>query len=495
MVILNIPLVADDYYWFSPSVTEDCWTYFFRDMLPNDPDALFLRPLPILVFSLESHLQGLSPLLPRILNVSFHLLTTALVGLLITLPGRKGKTTGRDMFALVTGMLIFALHPQATGAVCWVSALFDLMCGFFGAAGVYAWLSSTSKSHFSCRRLLAILAFALSILSKETGVIFPVAIFLWQLWLLASDSDRTARNSRIIAASQLSILLVAYFVYRISVLGGMGGYSHFRFGYLNLSDPAGYGLVMFWPFAHMGPVPSMAIYCTLVAVGAGMVWAANWMNGVWDHPRKYPWVLPLLLGVLPLGLFLPSRGFLTIRQVLEHAEARYSYVSLISFAILMAWLFERCRDLRAGRWITPAFLTVFLCFLSWGQQVEISRWAKAGRMAESILTQTVALVPSPNDNAALIFHGIPLGSERWYYVFGMGLPEALSQRYGRSDLQVVRWPERDVFENPPDNSYILKFDHTRSTMELIHPPEPHDVEKRVRQANQLEAILEWYDKH
>ena len=47
MIILNIPLVADDYYWFSPSVTRDCWTYFFRDMLPNDPDAVFLRPLPI----------------------------------------------------------------------------------------------------------------------------------------------------------------------------------------------------------------------------------------------------------------------------------------------------------------------------------------------------------------------------------------------------------------------------------------------------------------
>jgi hypothetical protein len=115
-------------------------------------------------------------------------------------------------------------------------------------------------------------------------------------------------------------------------------------------------------------------------------------------------------------------------------------------------------------------------------------------MAESILTQTVALVPSPNDNATLIFHGIPVGSEHWYYVFGMGLPEALSQRYGRSDLQVVRWPEREVFENPQENSYILKFDHTRSKMERIHPPEPHDAEKRVQQANQLEAILEWYDK-
>ena len=170
IAFLNKPLASDDYYFFSPSVVQNPWISFVQDMLPDDPDAVFLRPLPILTFALESHFKDLSPVLSNSINLFFHLVTTALVGLLISLP-YKQKSAVRDAFAPVAGMLIFALHPQATGAVCWISARFDLMCGFFGVMGVYAWLKTISKSVGFRWRFAEILCFALSILSKETGKI------------------------------------------------------------------------------------------------------------------------------------------------------------------------------------------------------------------------------------------------------------------------------------------------------------------------------------
>lgn len=53
---------------------------------------------------------------------------------------------------------------------------------------------------------------------------------------------------------------------------------------------------------------------------------------------------------------------------------------------------------------------------------------------------------------------------------GLGLPEALTQRYGRSDLQIVRWPDKNILERPPKNSYVLKFDYKNSKMELTRAP-------------------------
>lgn len=476
ITFLNKPLTSDDYYFFSPSVVQNPWISFVRDMVPDDPDAVFLRPLPILTFALESHFKGMSPVLSNSINLFFHLVTTALVGLLISLP-YKQKSAVRDAFAPVAGMLIFALHPQATGAVCWVSARFDLMCGFFGVMGVYAWLKTISKSDGFRWRFAAILCFALSILSKETGIIFPPAIFLWELWRWITNRGSINAKRQAAALSSLLILVVVYLIYRFSVLGGMGGYSHFGFDVLGWSGSAGYVLVMFWPFEKMGPMPSIMFSITLVFLAVAIILVANWKKQNTNNPDKNLWLLPVLLCVFPSILLLPNLRFLTARQVLEHAEARLSYIPLIGFSVLMGWLLKKGRDFRIGRIIVPAFLSLLMCFYVWAQQGEISRWTKAGKTAESILNQIVTLVPNPPKGATFLF-GNPqlMATDRYYYVFGMGLAEALTERYQREDLNILQRPNENVLKNPPENSYIFRFDwenykiHKNIKIELINSP-------------------------
>ena len=57
-------------------------------------------------------------------------------------------------------------------------------------------------------------------------------------------------------------------------------------------------------------------------------------------------------------------------------------------------------------------------------------------------------------------------SDRHYYVFGIGLPEAVCRRYGRTDLQVVRGPDKKTLGKPPKNSYLLRFDPKLSRLAL-----------------------------
>ena len=469
VTVLDNTLVADDYYFHSPAVTQNPFRFFWQDMLPDRPEAVFLRPLPILVCALESHFEATFPVLPHITNLAFHLITTAVIGLFIMFPSRGEKNAGQDIFAPVCGMLIFALHPQATGAVDFVTARFDLMCGLFGIIGLYAWLSSVSRTNVLRWRLIAIFAFALSLLSKETGIIFPVTVVFWELWRWITNRRSIKAKSQIVVLCQLAAFLVIYYVYRLLVLGGIGGYATFGVEHLNLVGPAGDILVLFWPFAKIGPMPSITLSVTLILLTVAIVFVVTREQPNTKKPDKSLWLLPVLLCVFPPLLFIFSPSFLTVQDILEHAEARYSYVPLIGFSIMIGWLLKKGRGFRIGRVIIPTFLSLLMCFYIWAQQSEHSRWTNASRMVDSILSQTVALVPQPTNNATLIFDGKLLFADRFYYVFGIGLPEAVQKHYGRSDLEIVRWAEKDMLENPPNNSYVFKFDRKTWKMTLTYP--------------------------
>ena len=234
---------------------------------------------------------------------------------------------------------------------------------------------------------------------------------------------------------------------------------------------------MFWHFEKMGPGPSIILFVALVFLVVTLIFVVNRKKTNTNNPDKNLWLLPVLLCVFPPILLLPNLRFLTAQQVLEHAETRLSYIPLIGFSVFMGWLLKKGRDFRIGRIIVPAFLSLLMCFYVWAQQGEISRWTKAGKTAESILNQIVTLVPNPPEKATFLFDAPQLMAvDRYYYVFGMGLAEALTERYQREDLNILQWPDENVLKNPPENSYIFRFDwenykiHKNIKIELINSP-------------------------
>lgn len=122
VAILNTPLVADDYYVLSDAVAQNPWRFFVNSVFPEELHTEFLRPLTALTFAPDHHLSGYRPVWPHLVNILFHLATTALVGLLVILPADRTKPAPSALLPPVAAMLLFGLHPQAAEAGRWDKA-------------------------------------------------------------------------------------------------------------------------------------------------------------------------------------------------------------------------------------------------------------------------------------------------------------------------------------------------------------------------------------
>jgi len=111
------------------------------------------------------------------------------------------------LIALVAA-LVWAIHPVQSAAVAYVSGLADPLAATFGFLGLFLLLRA-SRALGPRKALLFVgsgMAFLLSALGKESGLIFPligIAFFLWrQNW---TDLWKTAAIAAVVAASYFSL--------------------------------------------------------------------------------------------------------------------------------------------------------------------------------------------------------------------------------------------------------------------------------------------------
>jgi hypothetical protein len=455
--LLSIPLIADDYYFYSDGVARHPFCFFARNLFPEGLDAYFLRPVPVLLYAAESLFERWFPILPHLTNIFLHLATVVLVGLLIGCPSRSSSRPKWP--AVIAGMLFFGVHPQNTGAVCWVSARFDIFACLFGALGVYAWLRHSEKPAERFWRVTAVGGFCMALLSKETAVVFPLAVILWEL------AERMGGSQRFGAVKcrtrPLILIIVLYAVYRYGVLGGLGGYTGLSFLSPHLSPVLGFGLAVLWPFSHK--IPPLFYPLAILSLGAvAMTFLRRREQD--DTGSRFPWLLPGMLCLLSLAcaIILPC----SVLKLLRYAsEGRFSYTSVFACSILIGWVIRKY--LPPSRYkIMVLPMAVIFVFLVWAQQIEIHRWHEAGDRAQSILDQTTALVPRVRPGTVLIFRRIPIESEQGCAVMGMGLFEVLQKRYHEKDIRVIQWATKDMLNHPPKGSYIFLYHYKENKLVL-----------------------------
>ena len=75
------------------------------------------------------------------------------------------------------------------------------------------------------------------------------------------------------------------------------------------------------------------------------------------------------------------------------------------------------------------------------------------------------LAPSPPQGSQLIFLDVPRNNDQYAYIFGIGLKEALIQRYGgRQDMEIIRYPKReDLGTAVPERDFVFQY-HTDTGM-------------------------------
>jgi len=114
-----------------------------------------------LYFAVMARLAGLDPLPYRAVSLAAHAATAALLGLVL----RRWQAP----YAALIGAVFFAVHPALFTAIYSVSGIGEILAGLFAIATIWALLRGDAV------RWVAVPAFVLSLVCKESTVLLPVA--------------------------------------------------------------------------------------------------------------------------------------------------------------------------------------------------------------------------------------------------------------------------------------------------------------------------------
>lgn len=152
---------------------EDWWSSFRfpGETAPNPVRDRLYRPLTLFSIALQGAVHGVSPLPLRVGNVLLHAVATVCVWLVTR------RLLWRASVAFLAALL-FAVHPVHVEAVAEIVGRAEILAATFLMAGVLA-LAPASGPPTTRHLWLAAGAFLAAVLSKETGVCYPlIALFV-----------------------------------------------------------------------------------------------------------------------------------------------------------------------------------------------------------------------------------------------------------------------------------------------------------------------------
>ena len=157
--------------------------FLFTDATPSD----FYRPIQRLTYTLEYCAFAFRPSVFHLTSILCHLAATiAFFFFADELLRSFGTNEHRRRLTTFIATLLWAIHPIQSGAVIYVSGRADPLAAAFGFAALYCGIRSfrESKGKAWLLIIIATIAFLVSALSKEIGLIFPL------LWLIVLGLQR-----------------------------------------------------------------------------------------------------------------------------------------------------------------------------------------------------------------------------------------------------------------------------------------------------------------
>jgi protein O-mannosyl-transferase len=303
----------------------------------NSGTSNFYRPLQMLVYMAEYYSFGFHPLLFHLVN-----LLAGFAGVIAAYFLIRGLS-GRGDLALLAALL-FALHPVHVEPMVWISALPDLLCGFFLFTATLFYHRAVTHSRPLLNHTLATAAYLAALFCKETALVFPGLLIAYEL-LYRRESIRTLFSYS--TARRLAPYLgawVIYLVFRVRALGSFEPVSSvtprvtpwqnfFSVPVLVVQ----YALKLIWPtklnyYHHFIPQngPSWEFFASVLLVSALVV--ATFLL------RKSQ---PLLSFALA-WFFITLIPALSINSVSDMVFAeRYLFVPSFGFCIIAAWVVLR----------------------------------------------------------------------------------------------------------------------------------------------------------
>ena len=206
------------------------WNYI-KEAFPGRLGGRFL-PLSFFTFALNYYFSGTSVFGYHVVNFFIHYLASLFLFLLIyntlQLPRlhRQYQKTAYPIALL--GVFLWSTHPIQVSAVTYIVQRIASMAGMFYIMSMYFYVrgrlaTATGKRTVYFVFCLVCAAFALG--SKETAVILPVSIFLYDLFLIQGISKESIKKNLIIMLLPLFFVILAAAAYT-DIASLLNGYKY-----------------------------------------------------------------------------------------------------------------------------------------------------------------------------------------------------------------------------------------------------------------------------
>ncbi len=338
------------------------------------------RPLTWLTLGFDYIVWGMDPFGYHLTSLLFHAANAilfyfvALRLLLLTMASPEETVQLSHRAAAGFAALLFSLHPLRVEAVAWASARNDLVSAFFFLATLLLYLkaASVSEPDSAQRRWMgaAVMAYALSLLAKGSGMALPAILVILDIYPLRRLGGEPRKwfepSVRRIWWEKLPFVLLGLSAGALAIISKYEELQLWgleRYGVRAKIALAMYGLVLYlWkavfplrlsPFYELPQqidfLDASFLLCGLTVLIITMLLL---------HFRKR-WPAGLALWMSYAALIFPVAGILQFSPQL--GADRYSYLSNLGWATLAGAGVLYCRNLWANGRILPRTFTIAKC--------------------------------------------------------------------------------------------------------------------------------------
>ena len=384
------------------------------------------HPVTSLSFVVMHQLFGANAGAEHRLNALIHAANAALLFLALRALVGRGKKFPADeaawLWPCAAVAAMFAWHPLRVESVAWIAERKDVLCGFFFLLAIwfYAKHFHAKKSAGGAARFywLALLAFALALLSKPMAVTLPFVLLLLDVWPLnqIQNSKFKIQNWGPLVVEKIPFfaLTVVFCVLTFVIQRGENATPSVHEIGLTLrleNVVASYWRYLawsLWPVNLAGfysfPYDQhfyLALWPGWVTVLAAGALAAFSIFCFFQIPKR-PY---LAVGWFwYLGMMVPVIGLVQVGS--QGMADRYTYLPLIGPAISLIWLLmEKCAKPITARWACGIFLGLGLCAALAQTRHQLSFW----KNTEALCQRTIE-VTGENPHAEYIL-GLSLENE------------------------------------------------------------------------------------
>jgi protein O-mannosyl-transferase len=209
-------------------------TIYQAVFLNPEGNGVFYRPVSNLSLAINWYLGQSNVTGYHVFNTCIHILTAFFLYLtivnLLKAPNLYRQYDENKYFIAVLAACLWALNPIQTQAVTYIVQRMAAMAAMFYIIGIFCYLKARlhdSAMKRLCWALGVVVSFLLAVGSKENAIMFPVSVFLIELFFFQNLSNSKTRKKMIVLGSVLLFLVFVLGIWLFlnagfinSILGG-----------------------------------------------------------------------------------------------------------------------------------------------------------------------------------------------------------------------------------------------------------------------------------